>query len=192
MTRPGRSMLWLGAIGLAFVTQAVPHAQAAGKEPERFEQPYRYVVIDQDVRNVLREFARNLALPLDLSPAVKGRVRGNVSADSAEHFLDAISRTQGLAWFYDRGVVHVASQDELSAETFALAPARIEPLLAELRSVKGLGLQVNETEDGRGVRVLGPPAWITAVRARVESLEPAPAAPGAVKVFRGSVAAPGS
>ncbi len=155
---------------------------------------YRYVVIQQDVREVLEEFGRNLSLPVAVSDAVTGEVNGDIDATRAGDFLRQVCAANGLAWFYDGYVLHVATRGELSQRLFDLDGVDRERLLAALaRSEIGAPLDATLIDDGARLEVSGPPAWITSVARRLEGLRrPAPPAgpSGGVKIYRGSVATP--
>ncbi len=154
---------------------------------------YRYVVIDQKVRDVLQEFGRNLSLPVEVSSAVKGEVRGDIHAETAQAFLEQVCRANGLAWFFDGYVLHVAAREELGRRSFDLDGVDVSRLSAEIEATR-IGSPLSaDFQDGRHrLEAMGPPAWLTEVAQRVEDSRrtPAPSAPGEVRVFRGSVAQP--
>lgn len=150
------------------------------------EREYRYVIIDQAVRDVLREMGHNLSLPVEISREVRGRVRGDVRAETAEEFLDKISTANGLAWYFDGGVLHVATRGEMSQRRFELEGLDQQRLLDEIERARiGSPLRMRLVNGGSTLQVWGPPAWIESVAAQVERMrEPARHGPR-VRVFRG-------
>lgn len=157
------------------------------------DAPYRYVVIDQSVRDVLQEFGRNLSLPVEVSDAVDGEVRGDIHADTAADFLEQVCQANGLAWFFDGYVLHVAAREELARRSFDLDGVDVASLRAELGSAEiGSPLSAEIRDDVNRLEAMGPPSWLAAVAQRVDALRrtPSPSAPGEVRVFRGSVAQP--
>ena len=157
------------------------------------DRSYRYVVIDQDVRDVLQEFGRNLSLPVEVSSAVNGEVRGDIHADSAQAFLEQVCRSNGLAWFFDGYVLHVAAREELGRRSFDLDGVDVSRLSADIEAARiGSPLSADFRDGRHRLEAMGPPAWLAEVAQRVEDSRrtPAPSAPGEVRVFRGSVAQP--
>lgn len=113
------------------------------------EREYRYVIIDQDVRDVLREMGHNLSLPVEISGEVRGRVRGDIRAESAEDFLEQISAANGLAWFFDGGGLHVTTRREISQQNFDLQGVDAQRLMEEVeRSRIGAPLRARLINDG--------------------------------------------
>lgn len=157
--------------------------------PPWAKREYPYVVVDQGVRDILQEFSRNLAVPVEMDDQVEGRVRGRVQADNALDFLNEVCRSSGLAWFYDRGVIYVASQGNLQARIFDLSGYDISQFMQRLNELEvGRLLTADRTEDQ--LSVSGPRQWIARVAELKKTLQPsrgvAPSA-ATVRVFRGSV-----
>lgn len=151
------------------------------------EREYRYVIIDQDVRDVLREMGHNLSLPVEISREVRGRIRGDVQAESAAEFLQKISMANGLAWYFDGGVLHVATRGEMSQRRFELDGLDRQRLLDEIERTRiGSPLRMRLVNDDSTLQVWGPPAWIEDVAGQVEGMrQPASHGTGRVRVFRG-------
>ncbi len=75
----------LRALVCASVTAAVilgaPY-RAFANTPDWFARPYSYILINQDIRDALKEFGRNLSVPVSLSEKIRGQVeRGGASRD---------------------------------------------------------------------------------------------------------------
>lgn len=191
-TVDGRKRAWLSRLALALFACCLVMPAPAAEAPWA-EREYRYVVIEQDVRDVLQEFGRNLSLPVEISDAVEGEVHGDIHASTAGDFLEQVCATNGLAWFYDGYVLHVAAREELSRRTFDLAGVDVPRLRAEIeRAEIGKPLSARVGADRHRLEVSGPPAWIADMAQRIEGLRRpiAPSTPAGVKVFRGSVAQP--
>ena len=73
--RPGAPALAFLLALLALIGQALP-ARAA--TPDWGRQPYTYVTVDQDLPQLLREFAANIGVTIQISPNVQGTVRGRL------------------------------------------------------------------------------------------------------------------
>ena len=151
------------------------------------EREYRYVIIDQDVRDVLREMGHNLSIPVEISREVRGRVRGDIRTGSAEEFLAQISAANGLAWFFDGGVLHVTTREEMTQRRFDLEGIDPQRLMEEIDRLRiGEPLRARLTNGDSTLQAWGPPPWIDSVAQHVERLrQPAPRGPSGVRVFRG-------
>ena len=56
---------------------------AAAMDPKWPPGPYKYVVIEQELKDALIEFGRNINVPVKVSDEVKGKLRGDVGAGGA-------------------------------------------------------------------------------------------------------------
>ncbi|MEL7612228.1 hypothetical protein AAGW18_06965 [Vreelandella titanicae] len=184
---------WLGHLVMLVLGCCLPDSPTLAAEAPWADREYRYIVIEQSVRDVLQEFGRNLSLPVEVSDAVDGEVRGDIRASTAGEFLEQVCESNGLAWFYDGYVLHVAARQELSRRRFELTDVDVPRLRAEITQAqvgKPLSAMINAEHDS--LEVMGPPAWIADIAQRVDALRQpsAPSIPAEVKVFRGSVAQP--
>ncbi|TIQ30221.1 secretin N-terminal domain-containing protein [Mesorhizobium sp.] len=74
--------------------------------------PYRYTVLDQELAAALQEFGNNLNIRVNISPAVKGRIRGRMPDLPPRAFLDRLTNLYGLQWYYDGLVLYVSAAQE--------------------------------------------------------------------------------
>lgn len=82
------------------------------------DRDFPYLVVDQALPDVLREFGHNLDLPIDISPKIKGRVRQYEHDGSAGRFLDYLVAEHRLDWIVDRGRLYISSVDEQIARSW--------------------------------------------------------------------------
>ena len=177
-------LLLAGSAGLA-------RAEAT---PQWFEQPYAYVVINQDLRSALEAFGRNLGLPMAISSRVKGRAQSNLKASSAGEFLDALCSNGGLTWFFDGNMLHVNSEEEIEIRQFEPGGFQLDELQASLDElgVAGKHLSLRSSFHGDGMLISGPPPYMALVQQRIDQLqgpvmaEPEVVRERGVRVFRGS------
>lgn len=159
--------------------------------PEWADEPYEYVVLDQDIRATLTDFGRNMGIAVSLSDAVKGRVRGRINADSAGEFLNRLADANGLNWYFDGAVLHLSTAGEYATRAVPTGGLRSAELLDEMDRLK----LADDRFDIRGgadvISVSGPPAYVEMVRDFVQTMQPPPAAPNrdhpSVRVYRGRV-----
>jgi type III secretion protein C len=152
--------------------------------------PYRYLVIDQDVKGVLVEFGHNVGLPVDVSDEVKGRLRGQISTATAREFLEGLCKSYGLVWYFDGTTLHVSAESEVRTELVKIGEL---PPAEAAEKLKALGVSderfpVRTTEDTGMVSVSGPPPFLSLARQTLTALasQVSPAArEDTVRVFRG-------
>src|SRR4029450_999932 len=93
---------------------------AEALDPKWPPGPYKYVVIEQELKDALIEFGRNVNVPVKVSDEVKGKLRGDLGAGSAEDFFKRLTSSHGLVWYFDGSVLHVNSASELRTEVIDL------------------------------------------------------------------------
>ncbi|GEM_PF-510836 len=176
----------LAGLVLAFVHPATA-------KPGWFDTSYDYVVLDQDLRDTLTEFGRNLGVPVVLSDAVKGRVRGRVEAKYAGEFLERLAGTNGLTWYFDGSVLHISADTEFATRVIDAGKLSGEVVSARMGEL-GLAderFSVRSSGDGRVITASGPPAYVMTVDQLVQRMQPEPVVAGddpRVRVFRGGIA----
>ena len=164
---------------------ASPGAAPAG--PLDVPGTHRYAIVDQQVADVLREFAAAIGVVLTLGQGVEGRLTNFAGTYDARGFLDAVTAEFGLVWYDDGAAIHVSAASEMTSVVIdfeALSPAELEAAMKEL-GIADPRFALRETSAGIGV-VTGPPRYVELVenaflmlRARAAAERSAPAAPRA-------------
>lgn len=172
-------------------------------EPEWPTNPYKYIIVDQDIRDVLAEFGRNTNMPISVSKNVKGRrIRNSSAFLPAKSFLKRICKSYGLVWYYDGAVLHINGENEIRTELINVSPSKP---VAFIDQIKALGVSDGryDLRPGAGdsvISVSGPPPFLAmvkkaalalkedAVPVRIPStrLQDKPADILRVRVFRGA------
>ena len=163
---------------------------AAAGTARWYDSRYSYVLINQDVRDALMEFGRNLSIPVILSDKIRGQVRGEIRSETAGGFLDRLTQGNGLIWYFDGSVLHVNTSDEFSTQIINIGRANGGAVIDE---IERLGLMdkrfsVRATANAPALRVSGPPPFIAMVKQVVASVQPPPATQmddPRVRIFRG-------
>lgn len=182
-----------GLFSLVTASVLICLVQTARAEPAWFADHYDYVVLDQDLRDTLTEFGRNLGVPVVLSDAVKGRVRGRIESKFAGEFVQRLASSNGLTWYFDGSVLHVSADTEFVTRVLDAGKLNGTMVTARMRE---LGLEdkrfsVRSSRDGRVITASGPPAYVAAVDQLVQRMQPEPVVAGddpRVRVFRGGIA----
>jgi type III secretion protein C len=193
-----RAIDWrIGAVLPAVVVAVCWHQGAAfAGEPDWPAGIYKYVVIDQDIREVLVEFGRNTNLPIKLSDQVKGRIRGPLEPGSAPGFLKAVCDGHGLVWYFDGAVLHINAASEIQTgfiDLGSLHPQELTDKLAKL-GYADARFPIKATANADVVAVAGPPPYLALIQQTAAAMmrsAPRPAREDGfkdepkVRVFRG-------
>lgn len=139
------------------------------------DKPYPYVVLDQDVRDVLAAFGSNLDVPVKVSDKVSGRVRGRLPELTPQKLLDHLAASFGLQWYYDGQVLYVTTVEEAVSEMLPLGPIRFEELQASLASLKldDPRFPPRPLASANVALVSGPPRYVALVKETMQALQQA-------------------
>ena len=113
---------------------------------------------------------------MEVSQRVEGAVRGNITAETARGFLEQVCAANDLAWFFDGGVLHVSTREEMTQQSFELTDIDSQRLMADIEgSSVGDPMRSRLVDGGDTLQIWGMNAWVDDVARRVERLrQPAP------------------
>lgn len=188
------------AVAVCATFLMLPMSPAQSLEPKWPSGPYRYLVVDQDLRDILTEFGRNLNMPVQISDQVTARrIRGRMPITPAKEFLTRLCESYGLVWYYDGAKLHINAENEVRAEMVSLGqvnPATMKERLQEL-GIADARYAIRSTGDNsRVLSISGPPRYLEHIREAVAAMQK-PAAPAKnvqevpngdyknVRIFRG-------
>lgn len=160
----------------ALVLAALPLASGDvwAAEPKWPKEPYRYLVIDQDLREVLQEFGRNVRLPVRLSDNIsRRRVRGDLAVAPPREFLQRLCESYGLVWYYDGALLHISDENEVRTELLNTGSVDPQVFLGKLQAlgVADPRFPIQAGGGGAVISVAGPPPYVALVRKTVEAME---------------------
>ncbi len=163
---------------------------AFAEAPRWYDSRYSYVLINQDVRDALKEFGRNLSLPVVLSDRIRGQVRGEIREQTAGGFLDKLTQANGLIWYFDGSILHINASDEFSTQIINIGRANGRSVIDEIERLDLMDerFSVRATANAPALRVSGPPPFIAMVKQVAASIQPPPAMQvddPRVRIFRG-------
>jgi type III secretion protein C len=141
-------------------------------EPKWPSGSYRYLVIDQDIKDALTEFGRNIDVPVDVSNQVKGRLHGQLPEATAKEFLNKLCESYGLVWYFDGATLHINAKTEVKTELINIGRLPVKNLTDELDTL-GIAdprFPVRSTPDGGVISVSGPAPFIALVRQTVTAM----------------------
>jgi type III secretion protein C len=160
-----------------------------GLEPKWPPGPYRYLVIDQDIKDVMTEFGRNIGVPVEVSDQVKGRLRGSLPVVAAKEFLNKLCESYGLVWYFDGATLHISAKTEVKTELIDIGRLPTNQVTTRLNAL-GIAdprFPVRSTPNGGVVSVSGPPSYVTLVRQTLTAMARAVSVREAhITIWRGS------
>jgi len=180
----------MSAFGIGFAIVLTCAGLGWAAEPKWPEGPYKYMVIDQSVRDTLTEFGRNIGISIQMSPEIKGRVTASVPEGNAKEFLEWVCNRYGLVWYFDGSTLHISNETENRTEVLAMDDRAIDGISQRLDN---LGLvdprfPVRIDREQKAASISGPPAYIALVKETVSTFTTAETVsnvPTNVRVFRG-------
>ncbi len=146
---------------------------------------YAYYAENAPVTKVLADFCANFGLRLQLSPNVNEKLNGRLTGTSATDFLNRVSSTIGLSWFYYAGNLYVAPLSDWHTRTFSVPKETIHGLKKAMTDLGVLNDQFGwamVSEQGL-VLLTGPTAYLDLVANTLQSLQSVPVGQQ-VAVFR--------
>jgi type III secretion protein C len=179
---------WLSKIALALVVSVSPVAPSQAAPVPWPEVTFTFIAEKQHIADVLGSFTKNFGLQLQASASVlsgQDKVSGKFTMASPTEFLNQLSATYGLQWFYYAGILYVSKNAEFA--TRSITPNGIS--LPEFRrALTDLGVVDPKFGWGeltdRGVAMIsGPPAYVDLVAWAVATL-PLPQPQHQIRVFR--------
>lgn len=156
-------MRGLRGIAAAAALMALP-ALAAPAGPLDAPETHAFTIVDQQVADVLTEFAGAVGVAIDLGEGVEGRLTNFSGRYTAQGFLDAVTARSGLVWFFDGTAIHVTGADEMKSVVIDFDRVPPDHLTAALEDldVADPRFPLRRTAAGIGV-VTGPPRYVELV-----------------------------
>ncbi len=172
-----RLLLVLLALWLGIATPAV--AQWPNRQ-------INYIAVDQDIRQVLRDFAATLDISVVLSDNVQGTISGNFTATSPENFMREMAKLNGLIWFLFNNTLYVYDASEAESRILTLSNT---PAALFRDSLRDLGIYRDRfawraNPDLNVVLVSGPPYYVSLIEQIAGVVEGQRAAQPRVEVYR--------
>jgi type III secretion protein C len=174
---PSRICQWLlalfGTASLSIVL--LPGAARAAPLP-RADGGYVYYAENTPVSKVLADFCTTFGIRLRLTQNIDGKVLGKLSSTSATEYLNRITSTLGLTWFYHAGTLYVAPVADWETRTLVVSREALPGLKEALADIGILETRFGwaTLPDQGMVLVSGPQEYVNLVATTVQSLHSAP------------------
>jgi hypothetical protein len=166
--RVGRTRFLTAACVIAAVATG-PGAYAF--EPKWPAGSYSYLVIDQDIKDVLVEFGHNVGLPTHVGEEIKmQRVTGPLPDASAQAFLKDVCTAYGVVWYYDGATLSFNAASEVKGEMVNLGRLlRSDMVIRQLEKagVADARYPLRATADTHVISISGPPSYRKLVRQEI-------------------------
>jgi type III secretion protein C len=178
LTKSGRRSIrfkaGLAVVGACATALMLTGGPAQSLEPKWPSGPYRYIVVDQDIRDILAEFGRNMNVTVKVSERVLvHRIRGRLPVSGAKEFLNRLCDSYGLVWYFDGAVLHINGTGEVNTELVNIGTGNPGSVAEKLQA---LGIadprySIRSTADSGILSVSGPPAYIALIRQTVAAMQ---------------------
>lgn len=136
--------------------------------PSRFV----YEAAGRPLPEVLRDFGGVQGIPVVVSDGVEGKVQGNFDTDP-DKFLDAISKSFGLIWYYDGAGLYIYPSKQMQNRMFRIQGYTVKQVHDLQRKLQVLDTRYPirySAADGT-LLVSGPPRHVELISQLVESLD---------------------
>lgn len=149
-------------------------------------RPFNYIAVDQDIRQLLRDFAANQGVGIVISDAVQGRISGEFVELPAREFIDKIAAASGLIWYRFGGILYVYDSSESTTEVVNVVNASPEQIRQSLSDLGLIDPRFDWRVDDRLGLVLmtGPPRYIELIKQVAQTVEAREASAPSVAVIR--------
>lgn len=139
---------------------------------------YSYHANDTPLVKMLTEFCSNFGIQLRMDTGIATRMSGRLSASSASEFLNMVTVSAGLDWFYYAGTVHVTRVTERDTQAHAISRESISGLKRALLDLKIMDERFGwATLPEQGMVVVsGPPVYLDLVAKTMRTVQGAPTA----------------
>ena len=181
----GAHRQWFAVLALALGTASLPGISRAA-EPPWPDTPYPYVVIDQDLVQLLTEFGRNMGTPVQVSDQVHGRVLGKQPPLAPRAFIDRLATEYSFSWYYDGTNLAISANSEMVQRMVPLGTADFDKLSADLDrlGVTDSRHQLHHVQGAEAVMVTGPPRFVELVDQTISAMN-REHTPSTVKLYLG-------
>ena len=159
------------AMGVMMVAAGLCFADISWKTPT-----YSLVARDMPLRQALDSFGVAQGMSVVMSKQVAGNLSGDFKDLAPQEFLDRISTTHNLIWYYDGTALYVYGAGEITSSLMELQYMRDGNVI---RLLHELGLEdrrfpIRSTSNGELILVSGPPRYVQLIAetiARADSLK---------------------
>jgi type III secretion protein C len=181
---PGHPLRRL-ALVLMCAAALVQAGPAMGASLPKDTGEYVYYAQNATAGKVLGDFCTNFGIRLQLAPGINERLNGKLTGASGSDFLNNLSATLGLAWFYHAGTLYISRLTEWQSKSFPVSRDTMPGLKQALSDLGVLEPRFGwaTIPDQGMVLVSGPKDYIELVSGTLRSLQLAPSGQQ-IAVFR--------
>jgi len=144
---------------------------ASAAEPNWNAVGVDYVVVAQDLRDVLAEISNHLGISSFISEEIKGKVTQSPRKATMKETMDALQKRYGIVSYYDGGKIYYSLLKENVSQIISIGSAQFPVLRRQLVDLGVIDerFELKFSETGRSVFVSGPPRYVELVRQGVDA-----------------------
>ena len=131
-----------------------------------------YVVVNEDIKDFLRDLGRDNGVRILASQRVRGRLDGVSLNGTVTEILDKVSTRLELDWFTHNNVIYLSSRDEALTRMIRLGDLSMDDVLAELEdtALKFPAFSLSAAAENSALLVTGPPRYLALVESVIEGI----------------------
>jgi type III secretion protein C len=161
-----------GLLAAALVSVAIAPATAPAATGVLGTKRFVYRADGKKLVDVLQDFAASQSLPVVIDPGVDGVVNANFNTHP-EEFLDAMTRTYGVIWYFDGTTLFIYPSRSMESKVFRMRGydrERVRQMLAALH-LGDARFPLRFDDANQTLLAYGPPRHIELVSTVLEQLE---------------------
>ena len=109
-------------------------SQAGAAELPDADRDYTYRGSDVELKDILTRFAENIGVTIVISEKVNARVDSPIGVVSRRDFLNALAVRYRFIWYFDGGVLYIASASEVETATIKMEKWVAHEIKRELKA----------------------------------------------------------
>lgn len=144
----------------------------AASNSQAFSSQYSHYSEDEDLAQVLSDFARTQNLHARISPVIQGKLSGSFDNVRPEAFLETLSRAFGVKYYIQGDIITFYHDSEWVRSMYKPSAVSCESLLAFLKKSQVIADALPVTLDPHGMLVMqGPESYIQNIISMSQSFD---------------------
>lgn len=172
--RTGKALKFGLCLGLALcgTIPALANDGTATQQPSQVKAGDAVYVVDQDLRSLLREFGKRIGANPVLSKGIEGRVKKAFIPTERQAFLDEMSRSYGIEWYFEGTTLHLSSRDEITSRLIGIKSLSVKTINSQIQKVdlNPARYPLQPVPEANAAMLTAPPSYIARVEIITESI----------------------
>lgn len=134
--------------------------------------PFHYVVVDQNIRDVLHELFAAASVPVEIADSVRGHIHSRWPDNNVGDYLKHLAQANGLEWYFDGSTMHICKANEVETKSIPAHGVDFSTLSGRLilAGANDTRFKVRPGTAPDTMQVSGPPAFISTVEQSIAAI----------------------